>query len=197
MIKSVRRILQALVKEKTLNDDQLQTFLLEAEAILNARPLTPVTLDVDGETPLTPNHLLRVNAAAGMPPAPTHASDRFSKQRWRNVQLLADQFWKRWSREYLRTIISRQKRHHTKRNFKVNDVVLLVDNNTPRAQWSMGRVSSVYSDEHGIVRTVSVKCRGSELLRPIHKLCLILPADEDKDLQQCNGEGRTEKKKSE
>ena len=197
MIKSVRRILQALVKEKTLNDDQLQTFLLEAEAILNARPLTPVTLDVDGETPLTSNHLLRVNAAAGMPPAPTHASDRFSKQRWRNVQLLADQFWKRWSREYLRTIISRQKGHHTKRNFKVNDVVLLVDNNTPRAQWSMGRVSSVHSDEHGIVRTVSVKCRGSELLRPIHKLCLILLADEDEDLQQCNGEGRTEKKKSE
>ena len=161
MIKSVQRILQALVKEKTLNDDQLQTFLLEAEAILNARPLTPATLDVDGEMPLTPNHLLRVNAAAEMPPAPTHASDRFSKQRWRNVQLLADQFWKRWSREYLRTIISRHKWHHTKRNFKVNDVVLLVDNNTPQAQWSMGRVGSAHLNEHGIVQTVSVKCHGS------------------------------------
>ena len=71
MIKYVRRILQALVKEKTLNDDQLQTFFFEAEAILNARPLTPVTLDVNGETPLTPNHL-RINAVARMPSARTH-----------------------------------------------------------------------------------------------------------------------------
>ena len=139
------------MKEKTLNDGQLQTFLLEAEAILNARPLTSVTLDVDGETPLTPNRLLSINAAAVMPPAPTHALDRFTKHTWRNVQLLADQFWKRWSRDYLRTIISRQKWHHTKRDFKVNDVVLLVNNNTPRALWLKGRVSLVYSDEHGIV----------------------------------------------
>ena len=181
MIKSVRRILTALSRERTLSEDQLHTLLLEAEAILNSRPLTPVTLDADGITPLTPNHLLRVNDLANMPPTVTEKKDCYAKRRWRHVQYLADQFWKRWSREYLRTIISRQKWHYKRRNFEVGDVVLLTDDSIPRAQWSLGRVSTVYPDRHGIVRTVVVKTRGSELTRPIHKLCLIIPTDENKD----------------
>jgi len=32
--------------------------LVEVEAILNARPLTPGTMDPNDEEPLTPNHLL-------------------------------------------------------------------------------------------------------------------------------------------
>ena len=184
MIKSVRRILIALTKDQTLSDDQLQTFLLEAEAILNARPLTPVTLNEAGETPLTPNHLLRVNATADLPPALTSREDCYARRRWRRVQYLADQFWKRWSREYLRSIIIRQKWLSKKRNFQVGDVVLLIDNNLPRAQWSIGRISSTLPDEHGVVRTVNVKSRGSQFLRPIHKLCLVLPVDDEVPRQQ-------------
>ena len=67
MIRSVRRILTALMTERTLDDDQLHTFLLEAESILNSRPLTPITTDADGLEPLRPNHLLKLSPTGNFP----------------------------------------------------------------------------------------------------------------------------------
>ena len=174
LVRSVKRILKLLVGERVLTDDQLHTFLLEVEAILNSRPLTPVTLDPDNREPLTPNHLLKLCPTSQLPPALSNAEDFFAKKRWRHVQYLADQFWKRWSREYLRTIISRQKWHETKPNFQVNDIVLLASEDTPRSQWNMGRVITVYPDEYGIVRSVLIKTRNKDVRRPIHKICLIV-----------------------
>ncbi|XP_078495525.1 uncharacterized protein LOC144750934 [Ciona intestinalis] len=181
MIRSVRRVLLSLSAQRPLTDDELQTLLLEAEAILNSRPLTPVTIDRDSELPLTPNHLLRVKPTADLPPTLTREKDCYARKRWRYVQYLAEQFWVRWSREYLRTIIARQKWHLRQKNFKSKDIVLLVDNSTPRSQWSIGKICEVYPDAHGIVRTVSVRARGLEMRRPIHKLCMIAPADDDDD----------------
>ena len=66
MIRSVQKILYLLHKIQLLMMiiDQLQAFLLEAESILDSRPLTPVILDSNGETPLTPNHLLKLTLIA-------------------------------------------------------------------------------------------------------------------------------------
>jgi len=54
-----------------------------------------------------------------------------------------------------------------------------VDNSSPRSQWPLGRVLEAYPDEHGVVRSVLVRLKGREIKRPIHKLCLIQPSDEN------------------
>ena len=100
-IRSVRRMLISITDDQCLSDDQLHTFLLEAESIMNSRPLIPITLDVDSHEVLTPNHLFKLHPAVELPPTLTTKNDCYARSRWRQVQYLADEFWCRFSKEYL------------------------------------------------------------------------------------------------
>ena len=105
---SVRQTLTSLTTEQTLNDVQLHTFLLEAESILISHHLTPITTEADGLESLTPNHLLKSYHTGNLPPSLPSDKNWFAERRWKNVQCLADQIWRRWSGEYLKTIVARQ-----------------------------------------------------------------------------------------
>lgn len=105
-IRTTRKILTALLKEQVLSDEALMTLMCELESIINGRPITKVS---DDPKALTPNHLLLLRSESGLPPGIFRKEDAFSPRRWRQVQYLADQFWKRWSREYIPLLQQRQK----------------------------------------------------------------------------------------
>ena len=78
--------------------------------------------------------------------------------------------------EYLPQLQQRQKWMKVKRNLSVGDLVLIVDLNLPRPQWPLGRVTEVFPDAQGQVRTVTVKTARSVFKRPISKLVLVQEA---------------------
>ena len=171
-IRSIRRILDALIGSQSLKDETLRTFLCEVESILNSRPLTPVSLDPRDPEPLTPNHLLLLTANnVLMPFGLTSDTDSASRKRWKQGRYLADAFWRRWRHEYVPLL---QERPHvmTRRqtNMAVDDVVLVVDSGVPRGQWPLGRVVGVKPGADGLVRSVEVRTRGIVLQRPVTKL---------------------------
>nr|XP_039269020.1 uncharacterized protein LOC120344012 [Styela clava] len=88
--------------------------------------------------------------------------------------LLVDEFWRRWIKEYLPTITQRSKWTRGRDNFKVDDMVLLVDESIPRGRWTVGRVISTFPDKHGLVRSVLVRTGTNVVRRPITKLCRFL-----------------------
>lgn len=66
--------------------------------------------------------------------------DLYLRKRWRQVQFLANESWTRWKREYL-NLQQRQRWEKDKRNTRVNDIVMLQDNDAPRNQWRLARVA--------------------------------------------------------
>jgi hypothetical protein len=171
-------VLYALLRQQPvkLNDEALGTLFCEVEAILNARPITKMSSDVNDVDAITPNHLLLLRSGPALPCGEFTQHDNYTRRRWRQVQFLADSFWGRWKKEYLTSLQERQKWLYPKTNVSVGDVVLLVDS-SPRNSWSLGRIVETVPDKKGLVRVVHVKTKTNVLVRPIHKLCRILEAD--------------------
>ena len=58
IIRTIKRMLNALFLQQTFTDDSLTTVLAKVEFIINSRPLTPIIMDALADESLTPNHLL-------------------------------------------------------------------------------------------------------------------------------------------
>ena len=113
MIKSARNTLLALLIQhgSQLDDDLLHTLMIEAEAIINSRPLTYVDMySCDADEPLPPSQLLTLKSKVVLPPPGQFVKeDMYCRRRWRRVQFLANDFWGRWRREFLPALQKRRK----------------------------------------------------------------------------------------
>ena len=67
MIRFVRKILVALLKEQLVSNETLSTLLCELERILNDKPLTPLSDQTDDSEPLTPSKLLLLRSNSCLP----------------------------------------------------------------------------------------------------------------------------------
>ena len=177
VIRTVRKVLVAVVPAARLTDDTLRTILCEVEAIVNSRPLVKVSDDPKDPAALTPNHLILLNKPAVI--APSGDFDDSFRKRWRCVQHIANEFWKRWVREYLPALQVRGKWYKAHDNVKVGDVVLLKEENTPRGVWPLGLVIESKTSADGLVRSVKIRpAKGSsEIWRPIQKLVKLEASD--------------------
>ena len=129
-----------------INNKDFRTFLTEVECIINLRPLSIENVcDPTYLEPSTPNHLLTMKPKLLLPPPGRFLeTDQYARKRWRRVQLLSDQFWRRWRKEYLHLLQSRTKWSPGEgtRNMK-GDVVIISDSvSEPRSQWRLGRIKS-------------------------------------------------------
>ena len=91
----------------------LQTLVVEVEAILNDRPLTHVSSDLEDTEPLIPAHLLHGHRITALPHEvveeqdlndPTYGSMTDVSQRAQLQAFLLNQFQARWKYEYLTSL---------------------------------------------------------------------------------------------
>ena len=97
------------------------------------------------------------------PPGKFVRGDLFSRKRWRRVQYLVDQLWKRWQKEYLQSLQIRQKWTIKRINVQIDDIVVVKDFNLPRNMWSLGRIVETMSDDLGHIRKVKLLVSDSTL----------------------------------
>ncbi|XP_068704306.1 uncharacterized protein [Montipora foliosa] len=154
MIRSVRKILRALLGEQLVSDESLRTMMTEVQSILNSRPLTPVSFPKKTCTPDV-------------------AGDKSN--------ICPNVFWKRWLKEYLPTLQERKKWLKPRRCLSVGDLVLIVDENVHRGRWPLARVIEVFQGKDGFVRSAKVRTSLATFVRPVTKLCFL---ESDKELSR-------------
>jgi hypothetical protein len=171
-IRTVRKVLAGLTAEQRMTDESLSTLMCLVESVINNRPITTTSLDPGDLEPLTPSHFLVMRPVDSLHGVFDQA-DLCVRKRWRQVQYMADLFWRRWTKEYLPSLQQRAKWTTPQRNMSCGDIVLLMDTSLPRNEWLMGRVVETYPGQDGRVRSVKVKTKNSQLVRPITKVCLL------------------------
>ena len=62
LVQSVKSAMADAYSEGKLDDEGLQTLVVEAEKIVNSRPLTYLPLDSEESEALTPNHFLLLSS---------------------------------------------------------------------------------------------------------------------------------------
>ena len=79
---------------------------------------------------------------------------------------------------------------YTQRDSRVGDIVLLQDDDLPRNQWPLARMTKVFPSKDGRIRKVQLLLarEGRLLERPIHKTILLLAQDAtDQDVIPARG----------
>lgn len=176
-VKSMKYHLKRIAGARVMEYVQFGTPLCGIEAVLNSRPLTPLTDDPEDMQALTPGHFL-IGEPFVLPPVFQHVneSDVEGKRAWNARKIMMDHFWQKWQNEYLTTLQERKKWRKEKEGVKVGQLVLIRDETLAPAHWKMGRIAELLPGADKLVRNVLVRTAKGAFKRPVQKLC-ILPVE--------------------
>lgn len=177
-VKTAKYHLYRIVGNVHLTFEGLYTVITQIEAIMNSRPLFPMSNDPNDLEILTPGHLLIGNSLTALPQSSVVELPTNRLNQYQHLQQLVQHFWSRWSKEYLLHMQQRSKwKVNNTFDIKIGTMVLIKEDNAPPLNWKFGRVVETYPGSDGIIRVVDIKTSSGLLKRSVRKLC-ILPINE-------------------
>lgn len=130
--------------------------LTKIEGILNSRTLTPLSSDPGEVDCLTPGHFLIGQPLLSLTEQDITEVNQNLLTRWQLLQQCHQNFWKRWSREYLSVLQKRSKKDQMGSTLTINDVVIIKAPNVPPTVWKIGRVTQIHPGSDNVVRVVRI-----------------------------------------
>lgn len=180
LIGTIRRVLDSILFEarhKKLTHELLCTFMSEAMAIVNSRPLSSISSDHEAPFILSPNALITQKVGDSVEDFSSISLRDVYTSQWKFVQFLAEQFWRQWRREYLQSLQHRRKWHDIQENIREGDIVIIKDNELHRNQWPLGLIECVYPGKDNLVRKVKLRVirdgKPHEYMRPITQIVFL------------------------
>ncbi|XP_055604945.1 uncharacterized protein LOC129753176 [Uranotaenia lowii] len=173
LVRSVKEALFALHDGRRLTDEILQTSMIKAEDMINARPLTSVSGDVAEEEALSPNHFLRSSPTNEIDSVPPYPQDAVSlRNSYQRSQQLAYKMWDRWIKEYVPSLNPRSKWHDETNPVQKGDLVYIVEG-TNRKCWVRGIVDEPVVSADGRIRQAWIRTNDGRLKRGVAKLAVL------------------------
>lgn len=170
-VKSAKSHLKKVLGSTLLTFEELNTVLIQIEAVLNSRPMTCLTNDPNDLRVLTPGHFIIGDSLTSAPEPDLSTVQLNRLSRWQKVQRLQQDFWSRWSKEYLPELQQRTKWKVNAANIKVGTLVLIKEDNLPPLKWAVGRVIEVHTGSDNVVRVITLKTATGIFKRAVQKVC--------------------------
>ncbi|XP_053687258.1 uncharacterized protein LOC128736793 [Sabethes cyaneus] len=183
-VKSFKTHFKKTIGIRSLTYDEFVTVLVQIEACLNSRPLTPLSSDPNDLAVLTPGHFLvqRPITSIAEPTLDEIPENRLSM--WQKTQNFVQMIWKKWSTQYLSDLHNRTKWTRQRDNLRIGTMVLLKEENLPPLRWLLGRVIQVHTGNDGNVRVAVVKTKDGIYERGISKICVLPIRDNQPSIEE-------------
>lgn len=177
-VKSAKHHMKRMLLNHSLTFERYQTLFAKISAVLNSRPLVPLTDNPNELNYLTPSHA--VIGERVIQPLSSDLSEIPSNRvkQQKILDKIHQDFWKVWRKEYLSTLQHRYKWNQPERNLQTGDFVLLKEDNVSPGVWPIARIIEVYPGADNLVRSVKIRTPRTDLVRPINKL-IWLPMKDD------------------
>ena len=170
-----KKLLRSVIGSKNVDQEDFETLLSGASALMNRRPLTPISADVDDDMALTPSHFLYpylFTTSANHILPPQAEKNSVLRHGFRCTQHLLDEFWRQFRDSYLQQLLKRSKNSTT--TVKEGDVVLVEDVATAREEWPLGRIVRITNSDEHHGRRFSIRLNNGRLVdRAIKSLILL------------------------
>lgn len=176
-IKSTKHHIRRVIGDSTLTFEEMTTLLCQIEACLNSRPISVLPNEPGEPNPLTPGHFLIGQALVTVPEINYETSSMSNLKRWQMTQKMLQNFWRRWSAEYLTHCVHRYKWAYHTPEPNVGDVVLVKEDDLPPTKWLFGRILQKHPGTDNLTRVVTIKCKNALIKRPTSKLCILPVTD--------------------
>lgn len=180
-VKSIKYHLNRVLGNCNLTFEELTTTLVQIEAILNSRPLTPLSSDPEDLTPLTPGHFLIGRPLTALPEKMYPENISATRlTRFQRIEQIRQHFWTRWSKEYVAELQQRVKWRSCKYSLKPNTLVLVKEDHIPPLKWKLGRIVAVHpGSSDGICRVADIKTANGVVRRSFSKIVPLLVQDSE------------------
>jgi hypothetical protein len=180
----LKKCLEQSLEGKRCSWEEVGTLLCDAAHIVNSRPIAhgKATEDPLEGGPITPLHLQLGRASIEIPEA-TYDLQPSLTRRLQYVSEITAEFWKKWMAQVFQGHVLSHKWRKSHRDMKVDDLVLIKNENAAGVEYQRGRVKATFPGEDGHVRSAEIEYKNPSekvfrtTVRPIQKLVVIVPVD--------------------
>ncbi|XP_065093419.1 uncharacterized protein LOC135714077 [Ochlerotatus camptorhynchus] len=172
-VKVAKRHLFRQLGASRLSYEDMATVLCQIEAVMNSRPLLPMSDDPNDLAALTPAHFLIGTSMHALPdPDLLHITES-RLEHYHKLQLHVQQFWIHWRKEYLQELQKDTKSAERNNSIQPGRMVVIVNEQQAPIRWPLARIVDLRPGTDQITRVVTLRTARGIITRPITKICLL------------------------
>ena len=186
LMSSIKTPLKKILKNSTLDVDEMNTVIKEVAAMVNSRPLTCVYDDESDLSYLTPAKFIlgRQTVHLQTEDKEIKTSDGNELRKRRKIQnSYLTQIWKEWREKYLNQLsVNNPRKAITP--LTIGQLVQVLDHSIPKQIWKVGLIETLHRGKDGIIRAVKVKLANNKFLERHIRHVSVLEVDKYYDVSE-------------